>query len=65
MRSFIDLTQGVTTIVIWHRFATVRHADLIVVLDGGRVIEQGSHEALMERDGLYATLNSIQASGYR
>lgn len=53
------------TILISHRFSTVRMADRIVVLDQGRVIEQGSHESLMAEDGRYARLFSLQAAGYR
>lgn len=52
-------------ILISHRFSTVRMADRIVVLDRGRVIEQGSHESLMAEDGRYARLFSLQAAGYR
>jgi ATP-binding cassette subfamily B protein len=47
-----------------HRFSTVRMADLIVVLDGARVVEVGTHDALMARDGQYAQLYRIQASAY-
>lgn len=53
------------TILISHRFSTVRMADRIVVLDRGEVIEQGSHESLMAEDGRYARLFSLQAAGYR
>lgn len=53
------------TILISHRFSTVRMADRIVVLDRGQVIEQGSHESLMAEDGRYARLFSLQAAGYR
>jgi ATP-binding cassette subfamily B protein len=55
---------GRVTILVSHRFSTVRMADLIVVLDGSRVAEQGSHEELMARRGLYAELYGIQARAY-
>jgi ATP-binding cassette, subfamily B, bacterial len=57
--------QGRITILVSHRFSTVRMADLIVVLDGARVVEVGSHEALMARGGQYAELYGIQARAYR
>jgi ATP-binding cassette, subfamily B, bacterial len=56
---------GRITILVSHRFSTVRMADLIVVLDGARVVESGTHEALMARRGQYAQLYSIQAASYR
>ena len=52
-------------IVISHRFSTVRMADTIVVLDGGRILEQGTHDSLMAEGGRYATLFGLQAEGYR
>jgi len=62
---FRELSQGKMTILISHRFSTVRMADQIVVIDRGQVIERGSHEQLMALDGQYAHLFSLQAKGYR
>ncbi|MEP6715407.1 MAG: ABC transporter ATP-binding protein [Terriglobia bacterium] len=53
------------TILVSHRFSTVRMADLIVVLDGARLVDMGSHDELMARGGTYAELYSIQAAAYR
>ncbi len=61
---FVDVTRGATSILISHRFSSVRHADNIVVLDGGRVIEQGSHEELIALDGRYAQLFRLQAERF-
>ena len=57
--------DGRITILVSHRFSTVRMADLIVVLDGARVVEVGTHEELMARRGQYAELYGIQAAAYR
>ncbi len=62
---FLDLTRGVTTIVVSHRFSTVRRAERIVVLEDGRVVEDGSHDELVAAAGLYAELYGIQARAYR
>ena len=56
---------GRVTIFVSHRFSTVRMADLIIVLDGARLVEAGSHEDLMARRGPYSELYSIQAASYR
>jgi ATP-binding cassette, subfamily B, bacterial len=56
---------GTITILVSHRFSTVRMADFIVVLDGARVAESGTHEELMEKRGQYAELYGIQAAAYR
>jgi ATP-binding cassette, subfamily B, bacterial len=58
---FLELTRGLTTVVISHRFSTVRRADRIAVLDGGRITEHGSHEELMAAGGQYAELFELQA----
>ena len=57
--------SGRITILVSHRFSTVRMADLIVVLDGARLVEVGTHEVLMARKGQYSELYSIQAAAYR
>jgi ATP-binding cassette, subfamily B, bacterial len=61
---FLELTRGVTTIVISHRFSTVRRADRIVVLEGGRVVEDGAHEDLLAAGGRYATMFRLQAARF-
>jgi ATP-binding cassette subfamily B protein len=58
---FLELTRGLTTVVISHRFSTVRRADRIAVLDGGQITERGSHEELMAAGGQYAELFGLQA----
>ena len=61
---FRELAAGRTAIVISHRFSTVRMADRIAVLQGGRLAELGSHAELMSRGGRYAHLFALQAQGY-
>ncbi len=62
---FRELSAGRAAVLISHRFSTVRMADRILVLEGGRVLEEGSHAALMARGGRYADLFTLQAEGYR
>jgi ATP-binding cassette subfamily B protein len=57
--------SGRITVLVSHRFSTVRMADLIVVLDGSRLVEVGTHEELMEKRGQYSELFGIQAAAYR
>ncbi len=61
---FLDLTRGLTTLVISHRFSTVRQADVICVLQDGQVSEQGSHRELLARDGTYAAMFRSQAARF-
>lgn len=60
-----QLQKDKTVIIISHRFSTVRNADRILVLDKGRIIEEGSHDKLMAKKGLYEELFTIQAKGYQ
>jgi ABC-type multidrug transport system fused ATPase/permease subunit len=62
---FRSLTQKQMVVLISHRFSTVRMADKIIVMAGGKIIEEGSHEQLLEADGRYAHLFLLQAAGYK
>ena len=55
-----ELCRGRTTIVVAHRLSTIQGADEIAVIDGGRIVECGSHQALLEKDGAYAALHRSQ-----
>jgi ATP-binding cassette, subfamily B, bacterial len=61
---FLEVTKGTTTVLISHRFSTVRRADRIVVLEGGQVTEQGTHDELIALDGAYARAFRLQANRY-
>jgi len=62
---FAELTSGRMSVLISHRFSTVRMADRILVLAGGAITEQGTHRELVNQGGLYAELFELQAAGYR
>jgi ATP-binding cassette subfamily B protein len=62
---FAELTEAKMALLISHRFSTVRMADRIVVLEGGRLVEEGSHSQLMTLDGRYAAMFEMQAASYR
>ena len=59
------MTQGKSAVFISHRFSTVRLANRIIVLGDGHVLEQGTHEELIARGGVYAELFNLQAEAYR
>jgi ATP-binding cassette, subfamily B, bacterial len=61
---FTTLTQGLTTVLISHRFSSVRHADRIVVLENGRILEDGTHESLLDSGGRYAEMFRLQAQRF-
>ena len=63
-KRFSELTSGKTAVIISHRFSTVRMADRILVLKNGQMIEIGTHEELLAKNGLYAELFHLQAQGY-
>ncbi|MDY7080334.1 MAG: ATP-binding cassette domain-containing protein [Chloroflexota bacterium] len=64
-QQFSALTRDRAAVLISHRFSTVRMADHIVVLEDGQIVEEGSHEQLLEQDGVYAVLFNMQAENYR
>jgi ABC-type multidrug transport system fused ATPase/permease subunit len=61
---FLEITAGLTTILISHRFSTVRRADYIVVLEGGRIVERGTHDELLALNGRYAEMFRLQADRF-
>jgi ATP-binding cassette subfamily B protein len=61
---FLEVTRGVTTILVSHRLSSVRRADRIVVIEGGRVVEDGPHDALMAAGGRYAGMFRLQAERF-
>jgi ABC-type multidrug transport system fused ATPase/permease subunit len=61
---FLDVTRGMTTLLVSHRLSSVRHADRIVVIENGRIVEDGSHADLLRRGGRYADMFTLQASRF-
>jgi subfamily B ATP-binding cassette protein MsbA len=59
--ALINLMKNRTSIVIAHRLSTIQFADEIIVLDNGEIVEQGTHKELIERNGLYKKLHSLQS----
>jgi ATP-binding cassette subfamily B protein len=62
---FISLIENKTSVIISHRFSTVRQADRILVLENGKILESGTHNELMINNKLYAQLFALQAEGYQ
>ena len=62
--SFKDITKNKTGIMISHRISSSKIANKVIVLDGGKIVEEGTHEALLKSDGLYAKLYNLQKSKY-
>jgi ATP-binding cassette subfamily B protein len=62
---FAELTKGKMSLLISHRFSTVRMADRILVLEGGKIAEQGKHDDLVRESGRYAQMFELQAANYR
>jgi subfamily B ATP-binding cassette protein MsbA len=58
-----ELMRGRTTLVIAHRLSTIEHADRVLAIDAGRLVEQGTHAQLLAAGGLYARLHAIQFRG--
>ncbi|WP_411552028.1 ABC transporter ATP-binding protein [Paenibacillus lautus] len=65
METIRDIREGKTTIIIAHRISALKHADEIIVLDQGEIVQRGTHEELLSTDGLYRTLHDIQEEGMK
>jgi ABC-type multidrug transport system fused ATPase/permease subunit len=58
--AIIHLTEGRTSIIIAHRLSTIKNADKIIVIDRGKIVEQGSHRVLLAKEGIYHKLYTLQ-----
>lgn len=65
METIRDIREGKTTVIIAHRISALKHADDIIVLDEGEIVQRGTHESLLAEEGLYRTLHDIQEEGTR
>ena len=63
-KSFAKLSNGRTTVVIAHRLSTLRNMDRLIVLDHGKIVESGTHKALLRKNGIYAKLWKMQSGGF-
>ncbi|WP_020621200.1 ABC transporter ATP-binding protein [Paenibacillus daejeonensis] len=63
METIRDIREDKTTIIIAHRISAIKHADHIIVMDGGAIVQRGAHETLLAEDGLYRTLHDLQEEG--
>ena len=63
-RAMLKITEGRTSFIIAHRLSTIRDSDVIILIEGGRIAEQGTHEALMALNGRYASMYRTQTGGY-
>ena len=63
-RAMLKITEGRTSFIIAHRLSTIRDSDIILLIEDGRIAEQGTHESLMEQNGLYASMYRTQMGGY-
>ncbi|GAB3916065.1 multidrug ABC transporter permease [Microlunatus endophyticus] len=61
---FLEVTRGMTTVLVSHRLSSVRHVDRIVVIEDGRIVEDGNHDQLLQRGGRYADMFTLQASRF-
>lgn len=64
-RKFVSLSQGKTALLITHRLSSVMMADKLIVIENAQIVEEGTHEELLRKNGVYASLFNTQASKYR